>query len=53
VCADPGGPGVNGSTIDTWCLGIRLCSFSYSGSQVPKRNASVPVMIERAKHFMV
>lgn len=19
VCADPGGPGVNGSTIDTWC----------------------------------
>jgi hypothetical protein len=28
VCADPGRPGVDGSTIDGWCLGIcRLFSF--------------------------
>lgn len=28
VCADPGRPGVDGSTIDGWCLGVcRLFSF--------------------------
>jgi hypothetical protein len=32
VCADPGGPGVDGSTIDGWCLGI--CRFFLFRSRI-------------------